>query len=722
MASSRCSRSNHKSAAKSLKRVTAGGLEGVWDTKCRCVSLELPVGVTSIQMVVEGVDGVHTMDFSSFECVGSFVQWKDYDYPWKTSNFMLAREARHHGHCPPVASSQAYPRHRDIVHFENPTRPPFLRGGQCPWRGQSYSPSELRYTPCPVSRPRRSKSHSPASGRHQCTPIMGILMARPRDHSGSSSSSGSSLCMKTPSPPGCPDMLAPGSMAQGGIVPSPNSTFTPVCRQSPTPSPSPFYDFTGYRMEERSFLSSLCDEIGTVSDLQTVAVSLGFKFSRVEQILTSFPHDFPTAVFATLVGWYTTSRSMFCKKLDDLEEAFKEMHKGALFNCIVNTHSVMLQRVSLLPQIRRPNSDTLDESLGEAVMNAIEIIPSCHLCLIRTLLREILSNGDLLTMVAACGITPVIAIALTEFQLRPSHKAAQVFLPWFAQSDLIPKAKYLRLKFGFQCTSLLLVFNNILEDYHLAVVLATLPTADEHLFTLTFAPSVCVSAEETRQTLNEWEFTFLTILCNAIYNACKILAVIPTLQVPVTILNDAALVHGLPAEQNALTAHILFEWWCSALLTLTEKLTCLQCAFTGIGLGHTYYTALKSYGHFLYHFSPATSECTPPASPSQPPAAPAGHREGVVVNRGFIVGPHVPTQIILCQIPEERLQIDKVWENSAEDSGILADDPPPADAAAAQAIHELEQVLSPQPSTSTSLEKPPKKPSRKNPFVKLIRL
>ena len=115
MASSRRTRITHKSAAKSLKHVTAGGLEGVWDTKRRCVSLELPVGVTSIQMVVEGVDGVHTMDFSSFECAGSFVQWKDYDYPWKTSDFMLAREARHHRRRPPVASSQAYPRHRDIV-------------------------------------------------------------------------------------------------------------------------------------------------------------------------------------------------------------------------------------------------------------------------------------------------------------------------------------------------------------------------------------------------------------------------------------------------------------------------------------------------------------------------------------------------------------------------------------------------------------------------------
>ena len=479
-------------------------------------------------------------------------------------------------------------------------------------------------------------------------------------------------------------------------------------------------------MEERSFLSSLCNEIGNVSDLQTVAATLGFPISRVQQILTSFPNDFPAVVFATLAGWYTTSHSRFYAKLDDLQEAFKDMHKGALFNRIVKAHSAALKCLSSLPRICRPDSDTLDESLGEAVMNAIEIIPSSHLCLIRTLLQQKLSNRDLLTMVAACGINPVTVVAITESQLHPSHKAARVFLPWFAQSDLIPKAKYLRLKFGFQCASLLATFNNILEDYRPEVVSATLLTVDEHLFTLTFAPSICMSAEETRQSLNEWEFTFLTILCNAIYNACKISAVILTLQVPVTILNDAALVHGLPSEQDALTTHILFEWWCSTLMTLMEKLTHLQCAFTDIGLGHTYYTALKSYGHFLYHFSLSTSECTPQASPSQPPAAPAGRGEGVVVNRGFIVGPHVPTQIVLCQLTEERRQINKDRENLAEapstNSGILADAPPPVDAAAAQVINELEQVLCPPPSTSTSLEKPPNKPSRKNPFVKLIRL
>ena len=331
--------------------------------------------------------------------------------PWKSSDFMLAREARRHGRRPPAASSQAYPRHRDIVRFENPTRPPFLRGGQRLWRGRSYSPSELRYTPRPISRDRRSKSHSPASVCRRRTPTIGAVTSLPQAHSRCPSSSVCSLHGKTPSPAlGRPDTPAPRATVQGGIIPSSNSAFTPIRHQSPTPSPSPFYDFTGYRLEERSFLSSLCDEIGTVGDLQSVAASLGLKYSRVEQILTSFPHDFPAAVFATLAGWYTASRSMFWKKLDDLEDAFKELHKGALFNRIVNAHSVVLQRVSSLPRIRLPSSDTLDESLGEAVMNAVEIIPSCHLRLLRTLLREILSDGDLLTVAAACGIAPVVAV------------------------------------------------------------------------------------------------------------------------------------------------------------------------------------------------------------------------------------------------------------------------------------------------------------------------
>ena len=58
--------------------------------------------------------------------------------------------------------------------------------------------------------------------------------------------------------------------------------------------------------------------------------------------------------------------------------------------------------------------------------------------------------------------------------------------------------------------------------------------------------------------------------------------------------------------------------------------------------------------------------------------------------------------IVLRQIPEEKREIDKVRKNKAGDSGTLADNPPPAEAAAAQVMHEMEQVLGPQPSTKYS--------------------
>ena len=110
---------------------------------------------------------------------------------------------------PPIASSQAYPRCQDIVHFENPTRPPCLRGGQRQWHGRSYSPSELRYTLRPISRPRRSKSHSPASDCCQRTPTMGTVMIRSRTHSQSPSSSVSSMRGETQSPPWAPGYAGP---------------------------------------------------------------------------------------------------------------------------------------------------------------------------------------------------------------------------------------------------------------------------------------------------------------------------------------------------------------------------------------------------------------------------------------------------------------------------------------------------------------------------------
>ena len=118
--------------------------------------------------------------------------------------------------------------------------------------------------------------------------------------------------------------------------------------------------------------------------------------------------------------------------------------------------------------------------------------------------------------------------------------------------------------------------------------------------------------------------------------------------------------------------------------------------------------------HFLYHFSSATSECTPPPSPINPLAAPAGCRESVVIERGLIVGPCVPTRVILQQIAPDR--DPNIQDESSVDSGII-EDAQPGPSAIAVAHPEMVRILSAPPLKPTK-----KATTKKNPFVKLIRL
>ena len=160
-------------------------MEGEWDPKRRKLSANLPVGVTEIRISVEGVDGVHKMDFSTFDCTGTFISWQDYDYPALSKRYMLQRENKRQGRKPYRIHSKDYPRLSNVTRFENPTRPPFLKGGQRPMRGRSYSPSELRYPPqfhrdtvslSPTRNtptPLPSQPHSPSPNQRRPQPSMG---------------------------------------------------------------------------------------------------------------------------------------------------------------------------------------------------------------------------------------------------------------------------------------------------------------------------------------------------------------------------------------------------------------------------------------------------------------------------------------------------------------------------------------------------------------------
>ena len=123
-------------------------------------------------------------------------------------------------------------------------------------------------------RPCCSRSQAPSSCCQTPTPAMGVSMVQSR------SRSRSIYCVRspsrsrsfTPARPQHPVMPAPTSLAPGILRPSSHSAFTPVGRRSP--SPSPFYSFKGFWIEEQAFLHDICDEIGTMGDLYSVAVTV----------------------------------------------------------------------------------------------------------------------------------------------------------------------------------------------------------------------------------------------------------------------------------------------------------------------------------------------------------------------------------------------------------------------------------------------------------------
>ena len=121
----------------------------------------------------------------------------------------------------------------------------------------------------------------------------------------------------------------------------------------------------------------------------------------------------------------------------------------------------------------------------------------------------------------------------------------------------------------------------------------------------------------------------------------------------------------------------------------------------------------------ISHLPPVSAHPLPPhPSPRQPQLA-AGR---VWLSTEASLWAPESTQIILCQIPRKGDKSKKFRKIQQKIPTLWMMIPHQPMQAATQVIHEMEQVLSPQPSTSSYVEKSPKTPSRKNPIVKLIRL
>ena len=56
--------------SKYNRRVVSGKLQGTWDMANRYFIIELPGGIADVYIRFKGIDGIHLLRFSAFECAG----------------------------------------------------------------------------------------------------------------------------------------------------------------------------------------------------------------------------------------------------------------------------------------------------------------------------------------------------------------------------------------------------------------------------------------------------------------------------------------------------------------------------------------------------------------------------------------------------------------------------------------------------------------------------
>ena len=55
-------------------------MEGTWDMKSRCFTVYAPLDIAEAYMQFQGVNGIHVLRFTSYECSSLHVGWEDLDY------------------------------------------------------------------------------------------------------------------------------------------------------------------------------------------------------------------------------------------------------------------------------------------------------------------------------------------------------------------------------------------------------------------------------------------------------------------------------------------------------------------------------------------------------------------------------------------------------------------------------------------------------------------
>ena len=99
--------------------------------KSRCFIIYAPLGIAEAYMWFQGVDGVHVIRFTSYECSGFYVGLEDFDYPVDREEFLIEKEFLNRKRSWLIPTEYPFPRLCGFTDYYNPTRPGHLRGGPC---------------------------------------------------------------------------------------------------------------------------------------------------------------------------------------------------------------------------------------------------------------------------------------------------------------------------------------------------------------------------------------------------------------------------------------------------------------------------------------------------------------------------------------------------------------------------------------------------------------
>ena len=120
--------------SKYIKRVVSGKLQDTWDMTKRYFLIGLPGGIVHADMRFQGIDRIHLLRFSAFECAGYQVIWDEADYPIDCEDYLIEREFRKlKRHCPDPASLP-FPHMHAFTDFYIPACPAHFVGGRVPLR------------------------------------------------------------------------------------------------------------------------------------------------------------------------------------------------------------------------------------------------------------------------------------------------------------------------------------------------------------------------------------------------------------------------------------------------------------------------------------------------------------------------------------------------------------------------------------------------------------